>query len=188
MTTRYMPVPERMMLAGLSEGQATVRRKRIAACVTPQTAPFKWLRMRISAERDGTTAAVEQCNDSMKAARFIVGAYPQIRDAYAEHIVVLCLDTMLYPVAVYPAHVGGRGQSLVDPRNVLIPAIMATPTTRFILAHNHPSGQTNFSGEDRDLFYRMKQAAELVGFRCDDLLIITERRVASLANGTVDNY
>lgn len=188
MTTRYMPIPERMMLAGLSEGEAKVRRKRIATCITDKSTPFKWLRMRISAERAANTTDVPQCNSADRAARFIVGAYPAVLDAYAEHIVVLCLDAMLYPVAVYPAHVGARASSLADPRTILVPAILATPTTRFIVAHNHPSGNTSFSTEDRELFQRLKQAAEVLGFRCDDLLIITETHVASLAAGSVERY
>lgn len=185
MATRYMPVPERMMLAGLSEGEAVVKRKRIATCITEKDAPYKWLRIRISAQRAPGSVPAAKCDDAAQAARVIIRAYPEILDTYAEHVVVLCCDTNLVPVAVYPAHVGGRTQSLADPRTILLPAIMATPTTRFILAHNHPSGSLAFSQDDRDLFTRMRQAAEVVGMRCDDLLIITDTHVASLASRDV---
>lgn len=188
MTTRYMAVPERMMLAGLSEGEATVRRKRIAACITEKDAPFKWLRMRISAERAAGSVPKQKCTDSVVAARIIVGTYPEILDAYAEHVVVLCLDSNMFPVAVYPTHVGGRAFSMVDPKTVILPAILATPTTRFIVAHNHPSGNPNFSPEDRDLFNRLKDAAEVVGFRCDDFLTITDTHVASMVGASADRY
>lgn len=169
------------MLAGLSEGEALVKRKRIARCLTQHDVPFKWLRMRISAERSAGNDVLPRCNNAVDAARVIYKAYPAILDTYAEHIVVLCLDTNLYPVAVYPAHVGARASSMVDPRTVLLPAIMATPTTRFIMAHNHPSGLTNASTEDIEVFKRIKIAAEYVGFRCDDFLIITDREVRSMA-------
>lgn len=188
MRRSYPDIPERMYLAGLSEGEAKVRQRRISVCITERDAPFKWLRMKISAERSGGMLPRARCETAVDAARFIVGAYPQIIDSYAERVAVLCLDTRLYPVAVYQAHVGGRAQSMVDMRNILLPAVMAATTTRFVVAHNHPTGDPSPSSDDRDVFDRIKRAAEAVGFRCDDFIVITDDKVSSLVSGDTQSW
>lgn len=182
----YPSIPERMYLSGLSEGVAKVRVKRIAACVTGKTAPYKWMRMRLSAERDGSNTPLPIINNPTEAVRFIVQVYPEILDANAEHVVVLALDIQSRPTAVFPLSIGGRNNALVDMKNVFLPAILAPGTSRIVLAHNHPSGNPKLSSEDREVFARAKEAASLLGFIADDFLAITEREVASVATGSVE--
>lgn len=179
---RYPSIPERMVLAGLSEGEAKVKRRRIERCVTPdEPSPFKWLRMRIHAQRDAATAPVHPAANPVQATRVIVGAAPEMLNATAERVAVLCLDTRGIPVAVYVAHIGARSESMVDMRSIFMAAFMAPPTTRIIVAHNHPSGNTGMSPEDKAVFERLSEAGPVVGLRVDDFLAITPTHVSSMA-------
>lgn len=50
----------------------------------------------------------------------------------------------------------------------------------FILAHNHPSGETTPSKEDINITNRLKQAGEILGIELLDHIIIAEDKYLSL--------
>jgi len=60
-------------------------------------------------------------------------------------------------------------------------AVLLTNSTAFILAHNHPSGNCEPSLEDRQIAERISKAAELIGIKLLDFLIVTEDSFYSFA-------
>jgi DNA repair protein RadC len=68
---------------------------------------------------------------------------------------------------------GTVDQSVVYPRKVLERALFHK-ASGFILAHNHPSGETNPSPQDRRLTEMLLQAARPLGVRFLDHLVIGE--------------
>lgn len=68
---------------------------------------------------------------------------------------------------------GTVDQSVVYPRKVLERALFHK-ASGFILAHNHPSGETNPSPQDRRLTEMLAQAARPLGVRFLDHLVIGE--------------
>lgn len=178
----YPDIPERMVLAGLSEGEAKVRRVRaLRSCIEAPQAPWKWLRMRIGVERKGGYADVPSILSPVAAAQFIDKVMPEFSRATQEYVIVVVMDTRGRPLGLATIHLGTRNQSMVAPPDVLRPVILAAPATRFIVAHNHPSGEPTFSPDDLDLSKRLQAAAELVGLRMDDFLAITDTEVSSMA-------
>jgi len=71
----------------------------------------------------------------------------------------------------------------VGPRPLLVSAILAH-AAKLILFHAHPSGDPRPSPEDIDFSLRMEAAADLLGLRVEDFLVLGEPpRYASVRNG-----
>jgi DNA repair protein RadC len=68
--------------------------------------------------------------------------------------------------------VGSLSPTTVHPREVLKPAILANSAS-IIMCHNHPSGDPQPSEEDRLLTRTIVQAADIIGIRVLEHLIIT---------------
>lgn len=75
--------------------------------------------------------------------------------------------------------------SLVHPREVFKPCILDSAAC-IAFVHNHPSGSTEPSSEDRTLTKRLKEGAELLGFRILDHVIVTaEGQYSFQENGEI---
>lgn len=186
MAAAYREIPERILLAGLTEGEAKVRRRRaVQACISGKSPPWRWLRMRIVAEWTSWGPKVQQPEE---VAALIDAAYPEFARSMQEIIVVVPCDTRLKALGVVVAHVGARNLSMVNPPEVLRPVVLAAPATRFFLAHNHPSGDPSPSQDDRDTWVRMQEAAKQVGVKADDFLVVTPNEVHSIAMGTTRGW
>jgi DNA repair protein RadC len=57
--------------------------------------------------------------------------------------------------------------------------------TAIVVAHNHPSGNLQPSGDDRDVTRRLRQAGELLGIKLLDHLIFSEEGYLSMLEGGV---
>jgi len=58
--------------------------------------------------------------------------------------------------------------------------VLAAGGARFAIAHNHPSGSLESSDEDLAMTARLRQAADLVGLRFLDHVIVTEKEWARI--------
>lgn len=67
---------------------------------------------------------------------------------------------------------GTLTSSLVHPREVLAPAIRARAAA-VIVAHNHPSGQSAPSQDDKDMTIRLRDACVLLGIPLLDSIVVT---------------
>ncbi len=88
-----------------------------------------------------------------------------------ERFVVVLLDTKNAVVGTPTVSIGTLSSSLVHPREVFKPAIQAGAAS-VILAHNHPSGKTEPSREDREVTKRIAEAGETLGIEVLDHLVI----------------
>ena len=67
---------------------------------------------------------------------------------------------------------GGLTGTLVDVRLIMKGALLSN-ATGMIIAHNHPSGNENPSGEDNRITEQIKKAADSLNIRLIDHIIIT---------------
>lgn len=88
-----------------------------------------------------------------------------------ENFVVVLLNTKNEVLETPNVSVGTLSSSLVHPREVFKPAIRAS-AANVILVHNHPSGNTDPSREDREITGRLTQAAEIIGIEVLDHVIL----------------
>ncbi|WP_373483540.1 DNA repair protein RadC [Acetobacterium sp.] len=84
---------------------------------------------------------------------------------------VILLDTKNKVIKVEEISLGTLNSSLVHPREVFVKAIKQHAAS-IILAHNHPSGDTEPSAEDKNITRRLVDAGELIGISVLDHIII----------------
>ena len=84
---------------------------------------------------------------------------------------IIMLDTKNKVIKVEEITRGTLNSSLVHPREVFVKAIKQHAAA-IILAHNHPSGDTEPSAEDKSITRRMVEAGELIGISVLDHIII----------------
>ena len=96
-----------------------------------------------------------------------------------EHFVVLLLNARHECVAVETVSIGSLNASIVHPREVFRPAVLAAAAS-IIVAHNHPSGDPEPSPEDLAVTRRLREAGDLLGIELLDHLVVAERGYVSL--------
>lgn len=84
---------------------------------------------------------------------------------------IILLDTKNKVIKVEGISIGILNASLVHPREVFIKAIRQHAAS-IILAHNHPSGDTEPSAEDKKITKRLYDAGEIIGISVLDHIII----------------
>lgn len=102
------------------------------------------------------------------AARLLRQVMP---DNVREHFVVLFLDGRHHVVAYFVVATGTATSCLVGVREIFQAALVAGATA-LLVGHNHPSGSTEPSKEDRAITHRLKEAGELLGIPVLDHLVI----------------
>lgn len=121
--------------------------------------------------RDGSVKAPSRMAEdpyaSQAIARAVIGA------ADREHFLVILCDARNAVIGVNTVSIGTLTASLVHPREVFKPAILAGAAA-VILAHNHPSGCAKPSPEDKEATRRLKEAGKLLGIPVLDHVIVAE--------------
>lgn len=104
---------------------------------------------------------------------------PLLQDADREHFYVFLLSTKNHVLAVELVSVGSLSASIVHPREVFKPAIVASAAA-IVVAHNHPSGVVDPSPEDTEFSKRLQRCGELLGIRVLDHVIVANGDFTSL--------
>ncbi|WP_075617975.1 JAB domain-containing protein [Paenisporosarcina indica] len=94
-----------------------------------------------------------------------------IGDEDREVFLVLCLNVKNQVIAVHRCHVGSLNASIVHPREVFKCAILNNAGS-ILVAHNHPSGNCQYSPEDVEVSKRLKEAGEYIGIELLDSIIV----------------
>lgn len=111
-------------------------------------------------------------NSRLTAPQQAAEAFTQIiGDVDREYFVTLFLDGKNRITGLHVVSQGSLNQSIVHPRETFKAAILANAAA-VILAHNHPSGDTAPSREDREITRRLKEAGELLGIKVLDHVIV----------------
>jgi len=108
--------------------------------------------------------------ESETAAKFMRGL---LRDQAREHFMALYLNGAHQIVSFSIVFIGTANASLVHPREVFQGAILCGACA-IILGHNHPSGQLSPSSEDIAVTERLKKAADLLGIKLLDHVIVVK--------------
>jgi DNA repair protein RadC len=94
-----------------------------------------------------------------------------LADVDREHFLTLLLNTKNGIVGVNTTSIGTLNSSLVHPREVFKPAIIAN-SAAVILVHCHPSGNPDPSNEDLEITRRLVEAGKLLGIEVLDHVIV----------------
>lgn len=104
---------------------------------------------------------------------------PALRDRRQEEFWVLYLDTQNRVLVERCLTVGLLNSSLVHPREVFAPAI-AHAAASVILAHNHPSGDPEPSGDDLSITRQLVEAGRMLGIPVRDHVVLGDDAYVSL--------
>jgi DNA repair protein RadC len=102
-----------------------------------------------------------------------------LREERREHFVGIYLNTRNRILAAETISVGTLNASLVHPREVFAPALRLSAAT-VVVAHNHPSGETDPSEDDLAITRRLVDAGDLLGISLLDHVIVGRRGYTSL--------
>lgn len=108
-----------------------------------------------------------------------LAAIRRLKAEKREHFVVLLLNARHEVEAVETVSIGSLNASIVHPREVFRPAILASSAS-VILCHNHPSGDPEPSEEDLTITKRLVEVGELLGIGVLDHVIVAARGVVSM--------
>jgi DNA repair protein RadC len=98
-----------------------------------------------------------------------------------ERFLTLLLDNKHYLIGIEEVSVGTLTATLVHPREVFKAIILANAAA-FIVAHGHPSGDPTPSRDDIEITRRLKEAAEILGVRFLDHIVIGRGRYVSFVD------
>lgn len=104
----------------------------------------------------------------------VIGNEPQ------ENFVVVMLNNKLKITGLATVSVGVIDATLITPREVFRPAILAN-AAGIIIAHNHPSGECKPSDEDRELTKKIDEAGKLLSIKVCDHVVIGDGEYYSFA-------
>jgi DNA repair protein RadC len=97
-----------------------------------------------------------------------------------EDFLVICLNGNHEALGWVKVSSGGFNATFVDPRLVFAVALQ-TASTSIIVAHNHPSGNTQPSEEDKELTRRLSEAGKLLSVTLLDHVIISKQSCFSFS-------
>lgn len=90
-----------------------------------------------------------------------------------ERMWIAAVDTKLRPKAVFELSHGGYDTTPTHGPNIFV-RVLLSGCQRFILLHNHPSGDVTPSNLDLDFDTRIKEGGNLLGLELMDNIIIGE--------------
>ena len=96
-----------------------------------------------------------------------------------EQFIVMTLNCAHEVISINIVSIGLVNRTIVHPREVFYCAIKDSASA-IVISHNHPSGQTEASEEDRAITMRLQDASDIIGIPILDHVIITKDTYASL--------
>lgn len=96
-----------------------------------------------------------------------------IRDNKKEHFIIFYLDPRNQKIKREIISIGILNANIVHPREVFEPAVINL-AAQIIIAHNHPSGNTDPSEADFELTKRLIEAGKILGIEIIDHIIVTK--------------
>lgn len=127
---------------------------------------------------------VKTSEDVVRVCKEVLGLHEKAE----ESLVCLDLNTKSAVIAIRVVSVGTINSSLVHPREVFKGALMSNANS-IIIAHNHPSGETEPSVSDHIVTKELLKAGDLLQVKLLDHLIIGQDSYYSyLDSGVLDQF
>ena len=143
------------------------------------TAHYAVPRYRVTLVREGRAIPATEFVQTSEGAAHILR--PLFAGLDREQFLICGLDAKHGLIGINVVSTGSLTLAIVHPREVFKPLILMNAGA-WICAHNHPSGDTTPSPEDRVLTKRLREAGDLFGISLLDHLILADDRYYSFAD------
>jgi DNA repair protein RadC len=118
----------------------------------------------------------------MKTSRAFYEQYaPHMQHLRKEVVKVVLLNPRLHILKDVTISEGSVNQSIVHPREVMVPAIRESASS-IVLLHNHPSGDPQPSTADIEITHRVHKTGDIIGIQLIDHIIIGKDGYYSFAD------
>jgi DNA repair protein RadC len=115
-------------------------------------------------------AFITKCGeDTAKLARF---CFDSDKIEWVESFIVIGLNRANKVLGFYKVSSGGVTGTVADPKVIYQFALLSNASS-IIIAHNHPSGNTTPSEQDRTLTNKIKEAGKMLDITLVDHVIVT---------------
>ncbi|SHE38623.1 DNA replication and repair protein RadC [Atopostipes suicloacalis DSM 15692] len=147
----------------------------------PGIGRIKAIEIMATTELGHRIAVAPQIKEGTVVSSSWVGNYltKELSNLTQENVVALYLNTKNEIVKKETIFIGSLNSSVAHPREIFKGAIRYS-AARIIVAHNHPSGNTEPSEADYSFTRRMVDAGEMMGIEVLDHFIIGENKYLSL--------
>ena len=102
-----------------------------------------------------------------------------LHEAAEEYFCIACFNTKGKIIAVHEVSHGDINSSLVHPREIFKRAIINNASA-IALMHNHPSGDSTPSKDDKESTKRISECGDILGIKVIDHLIVTDSGYISM--------
>ncbi len=131
---------------------------------------------RFESSKDGKIPTIVQTSkDAYKAIA------PTLYGLKHEEFWILCLSSSNKIISKYKISQGGLTSTTVDLR-LVFQKVLADSAIAIILCHNHPSGSTLVSEQDKKITKRIKEAAQMLDIVLHDHIIVADNTFVSFAD------
>lgn len=118
---------------------------------------------------------------SLSAYKLLISIYDKETIEYKEYMKVLLLNQSNKVLGVHNLSEGGIDGTYADVRQILQIALLSNATS-IIISHNHPSGNTEPSMNDKKLTSAIEQACKYMNIQLLDHMIVTPESYFSFAD------
>ena len=108
-----------------------------------------------------------------------VALVSDLKDKKQEHLICLYLNARNALIKKETISIGTLDRSIIHPREIFAPGL-EMHAAGVILVHNHPSGDSNPSEQDKQVAKRIIEAGQLMGVNVVDFLIVAKNGIHSI--------
>jgi len=121
---------------------------------------------------------------SNKAYKELLKGWDNDQIELLEEFKIILLNNSLEALGVYNCSRGGTSSTIVEIKHIIFIALK-TNSSSIIIAHNHPSGNTNPSKADLEITKKINEACKLMGLYLQDHIIVTKNSFYSFADNGI---
>ena len=107
----------------------------------------------------------------VRSAEDVHTLFKELEDDAKEKVLALYLDARMHIVTYEVLFIGNEESCELTPRQVFKSALL-TNTSRFILIHNHPTGDPTPTESDKRIMEEISQGADVLDMQMIDFVII----------------
>ena len=143
--------------------------------------PFKVAEVEISYKSNYNITERPKINSSRDAYQVLMQHWQLGKIELLEEFKVILLNTNNRVLGIVDISTGGVQGTLADPK-IIFSVALKTNSSKIILAHNHPSSNTNPSEADKKLTQKLRNGGKLLDIEVCDHIIVTNYSYYSFAD------